>query len=199
MIAYINIIGAGNADDPALFRLYVEQASNLRRRVRHHHDPKYRTNHPSLQYYIIDCCNRPLKTICFAFIPRHWRLSNDILELVLNILEKLGTLLFQTLPAKTLHQFEIVPTPAETRPPQLTQPPRGSGILGNRFIRNLGEHRSDSVLRDLGTQAGSSLQDHENSHQNVDEGRPQISIQSGKSSDVLGVSLMAERQEFGVG
>ncbi|KAF6227449.1 hypothetical protein HO133_008893 [Letharia lupina] len=35
--------------------------------------------------------------------------QDDILELVHNIQEKLGTLLFQTLPTKTLHQFEIEP------------------------------------------------------------------------------------------
>lgn len=58
---------------------------------------------------MIDCYNRPLKTVCFARIPIHLGLSDDALELVLNILEKLGTLLFQTLPAKTLHQFEIEP------------------------------------------------------------------------------------------
>ncbi|KAF6232354.1 hypothetical protein HO173_009459 [Letharia columbiana] len=53
--------------------------------------------------------NRPLKTVCFARIPIHLGLSDGILELIQNIQEKLGTLLFPTLPAKTLHQFEIEP------------------------------------------------------------------------------------------
>ena len=51
---------------------------------------------------------------------------------------------------------------------------------------------------DSGTQAGSSLQGHDSSHHNVDEGRSQLSIQSEKTSDVLGVFSEAERLEFGV-
>lgn len=53
--------------------------------------------------------NRPLKTVCFARIPIRLGLSDDILELIQNIQGKLVTLLFQTLPAKTLHQCEIEP------------------------------------------------------------------------------------------
>lgn len=104
---YINIIGAGVEDDAAFFRLYIGQALNLRKRVKQHHDPKYRRTHPSLQYHMIDCRKQPLVTICMGTLPKLWVHRDGDTEFVLNILEKLGTLLFQTLPARLLAQFEV--------------------------------------------------------------------------------------------
>jgi len=60
-----------------------------------------------LHYHIIDCRNRPLTTICFGTFSKEWSYSDKDLELALNILEKLGALLFQTLPAQTLAQFKV--------------------------------------------------------------------------------------------
>ncbi len=36
---HINIIGAGDGDDPEFFRLYIGQALNLRARLEQHSDP----------------------------------------------------------------------------------------------------------------------------------------------------------------
>jgi len=63
--------------------------------------------HPSLQYYMIECRKQPLVSICMATLPKVWVHRDGDMELVLNILEKLGTLLFQTLPARLLAQFEV--------------------------------------------------------------------------------------------
>lgn len=63
--------------------------------------------HPSLQYYMIECRKRPLVSICMATLPKVWVHRDGDMELVLNILEKLGTRLFQTLPARLLAQFEV--------------------------------------------------------------------------------------------
>ena len=66
---YINIIGAGDGDDPEFFRLYIGQALNLRARLEQHHDPNHRKRYPSLQYGIMDAFNRPLRTICYGQFP----------------------------------------------------------------------------------------------------------------------------------
>ena len=58
---------------------------------------------------MIDCYITPLEIVWFARIFRHWRPSDDTLGLVLKVLGKLGTLLSQTLPAKSLHQVETEP------------------------------------------------------------------------------------------
>ena len=104
---YINIIGAGAEDDAAFFRLYIGQALYLRKRVKQHHNPKYRRKHPSIQYHMIDCRKRPLVTICMGTLPKLCVHRDGDTEFMLNILEKLGTLLFQTLPARLVAQFEV--------------------------------------------------------------------------------------------
>lgn len=58
---------------------------------------------------MIDCSSRPLRTVFFARISIDLEFSNDTLELVQRIEEKLGIFSFQMLRAKTLHQLEIKP------------------------------------------------------------------------------------------
>lgn len=104
---YINIIGAGVEDDADFFRLYIGQALYLRKRVRQYHDQKYRRTHPPLQYHMIDCRKRPLVTFCMGTLPKLCVHRDGDTEFVLSILEKLGTLSFQTLSARLLAQFEV--------------------------------------------------------------------------------------------
>jgi len=47
---YINVIGAGDGDDPEFFPLCIGQALNLRARLEQHGDPNHRKRYPSLQY-----------------------------------------------------------------------------------------------------------------------------------------------------
>lgn len=56
---------------------------------------------------MIDCRKRPLVTVCMGTLPKLCVHRDGDTEFVLNILEKLGTLLFQTLPARLLAQFEV--------------------------------------------------------------------------------------------
>ncbi len=103
---YIYIIGASDGDDPEFFRLYVGQALDLRARLEQHGDPNHRKRYPSLQYGIMDACNRPLRTTCYGQSPTALLDADpEMLYILLNILEKLGSLIFQTLPAPTLEQF----------------------------------------------------------------------------------------------
>ena len=103
---YINTIGAGDGDDPEVFRLYIGQALNLRTRLEQHGDPNHRKRYPSLQYGIMDACNRPLRTICYGQFPTALLDADpDMLYILLNILEKLGSLILQTLPAATLERY----------------------------------------------------------------------------------------------
>ena len=101
---YINIIGAGDGD-PEFFRLYIGQALNLRARLEHHGDPNPPKRYPSLQHGIVDACNRPLRTICYGRFPTAFLEADpEMLYILLDILEKLGSLIFQTLPAATLER-----------------------------------------------------------------------------------------------
>ncbi|KAL9599521.1 MAG: hypothetical protein Q9219_003765 [cf. Caloplaca sp. 3 TL-2023] len=106
---YLNVIGPGCDDDEDFFRLYVGQAWNLRDQVRQHNNPKHRRSHPSLQSHVIDSRNRPLTTIYMGTLPKIWFHEDEKRALILNILEKLGTLLFQNLPSRTFHQFGVRP------------------------------------------------------------------------------------------
>ncbi|KAL8737409.1 MAG: hypothetical protein Q9181_001716 [Wetmoreana brouardii] len=62
----------------------------------------------------MDACNRPIRTISYGQFPTAILDADpELLYILLNILEKLGSLLFQTLPAATLkrylpHDIEIV-------------------------------------------------------------------------------------------
>ena len=52
-------------------------------------------------------CQRPLVTVCIGTLPKLCVHRDGDTEFVLNILEKLGTPLLQTLPARLLAQFEV--------------------------------------------------------------------------------------------
>lgn len=104
--AYVNIIRAGSSDDdPAFFRLYISQALVFQNRVTQHHDPQYRRRFPSLQYDVLSHNGRTLRTICSGKFPKSLEDQPERQCLLLNLLEKLGTLLFQTLPFQTLAYF----------------------------------------------------------------------------------------------
>lgn len=104
--AYINICGAGDGDDPGFFRLYIGHALNLKLRLGQHHDSEYRKRYLSLQYDILDACNRPLRSICYGQFPKTLLgYHPEMLYILLNILEKLGSLMFQTISATTLKRY----------------------------------------------------------------------------------------------
>ena len=103
---YINIVGANDGDDPEFFRLYIGQALDLRARLEQHGDPNHHKRYPSLQYGIMDASNQPLRTICCCQFPTALLEADpEMLYMLLNILEKLGSLIFQTLPAATLEWY----------------------------------------------------------------------------------------------
>ena len=96
-VGYINITSPGDGDDPEFFRLDIGQALNLRARLEQHVDPNYRKRYPSLQYGIMDASNRPLRTICYGQFPTALHEADpEIPYTLLNILEELGSLIFQT-------------------------------------------------------------------------------------------------------
>ena len=103
--AYVNIVSAGPLDDPTFFRLYVGQGMNVRHRLQQHHGTNHRKLHPSLQYSVLGEGQRVLISIVFATFSHLGIEQQETLDLLLNLVEKLGTLLFQTLPAPTLAQF----------------------------------------------------------------------------------------------
>ena len=71
-----------------------------------HGDPNHRKRYPSLQYRIMDAFNRPLRTVCYSQFPTALLEADpEMLYILLNILEKLGSLIFQTLPAATLERY----------------------------------------------------------------------------------------------
>lgn len=54
----------------------------------------------------MDASNRPLRTICYGQFPTALLEADpEMLYILLNILEKLGSLIFQTLPAATLERY----------------------------------------------------------------------------------------------
>ena len=93
-------------DVPGSSRVYQYQALNMRARLEQHGDPNYRKRHPSLQHGIMDACNRPLQTLCYGQFPTALLEADpEMLYILLNILEKLGSLTLQTLPAATLERY----------------------------------------------------------------------------------------------
>ena len=87
--------------------LYVGQATELKTRLRDHQSAAHRANCPSLHYYVRDQPDMVEEYVVLAeTLP-----DTDNLPLFLNLLEMLGTLLFQTLPEKTLRRYLPPNTP----------------------------------------------------------------------------------------
>ncbi len=71
-----------------------------------HGDPNHRKRYPSLQYGIMDAWNRPLRTVCYGQFPTALLDADpEMLHIHLNVLQKLGSLIYQTLPAATLERY----------------------------------------------------------------------------------------------
>ncbi len=91
---------------PNSFDSTLDRLLNMKARLDQHGDPNYRKRHPSLQYGITDACNRPLRTICYGQSPTALlEADSEMLYIRLNILNKLSSLILQTLPTATLEQY----------------------------------------------------------------------------------------------
>ena len=86
---------------PSPYFLYVGQAISIKTRLQDHQNPAYRAKCPSLHYFARDQPGMMEEYVILAeTLP-----DADNLPLFLNLLEMLGTLLFQTLPEKTLQRY----------------------------------------------------------------------------------------------
>lgn len=84
--------------DPGDFYLYVGQSSNMQLRFDNHRDRKYRTNHPSLHYYVWDNFDINEEFVVLALIDA----ENPLL---LNLLEMWASLMLQTLSKNALTKY----------------------------------------------------------------------------------------------
>ena len=101
-----NYVGRVNIEGDSFFRLYGGQALDPRAPLEQNGDPKHRKRYPSLQYDIIDACNRLLQISCCGQFPAALLEANpEILSILLNIVEKLGSFVFQNHPAATLERY----------------------------------------------------------------------------------------------
>ncbi len=84
----------------------LDRLIDLRARLEQHGDPNHRKRYTSLQYGIMDACDWPLRTIYYGQFPTALLdVDPEMLDILFNILEKLGSLIFQTLPVATLERY----------------------------------------------------------------------------------------------
>jgi len=110
---YLHIIWHPDSDDDYI--LYIGQSCDLAKRLQDHNNPLYRIKHPSLHYFVWD--SRPDHHSVFVVLaylddlkPVANTERNEIVlknehQLILNIAELWGALIFQTLPERELCKY----------------------------------------------------------------------------------------------
>ena len=88
-------MSSGDGDDPEFFRLYIGQALNLRTRLEQHGDPDHRKRYSTLQYDIMDACNRPLRTIFYGHFSTTLLEADPDMLYILISLRNLASLSFR--------------------------------------------------------------------------------------------------------